>query len=125
MTESPNAYESFGEVEALLRSAANYVQVSKDLRPRVLDAARLSNGERRIRRSIYQAALTAALLTWCVTSSVSKFDLRDDLRSLSLATASPVSTTRIGGVAGDASWGLVEAYTELRLRQADVFRPKL
>ncbi len=125
MTDLPNAFESFGEVEALLRSAADYVQVSRDLRPRVLDAARLNSGERRIRRYIYKGALTAALLIWCVTASISKLDFRDDLRSLSLATTSPVAASGISGGAGDGSWRLVEAYTELRVRQADVFRLKL
>lgn len=110
-----------------MRSAANYVQVSKDLRPRVLDAARLTSGERRVRRFIHQAALVAALLTWCVTASVNRLDMRDDLRELSLVTGSayPISTSRVSGGAGDAAWVLVDAYTELRCRQADVLRLKL
>ena len=110
-----------------MRSAANYVQVSKDLRPRVLDAARLTSGERRVRRYIRQAALIAALLTWCVTASVNRLDMRDDLRELTLATASsyPISNSRISDGAGDAAWVLVDAYTELRGRQADVLRLKL
>jgi len=125
--DSPNLNEPLGDIEALVRSAANYVQVSKDLRPRVLDAVRLTNVERRARRYIYQAALFAALVTWCVTASVHRLDMRDDLRELSLATASayPISNSRISGGAGDAAWVLVDAYTELRGRQADVLRLKL
>ena len=126
MVDSPNSFESFEEVEALLRSAANYVQVSKDLRPRVLEAARLNSGERRIRHFIQQAALAAALLMWCVTASVDRLDLRDDLRNLSLAAAaSPVAGQAISSGTGDGSWELVDAYTELRVRQAGVLRLKL
>ncbi len=127
MIDSSNVNESFGEIEALVRSAANYVQVSKDLRPRVLDAARLTSGERRIRRYIHQAALFAALLTWCVTTTVNQLDMRDDLRELTFAAtnANPVSNTRVSSGASDAAWSLVDAYTELRGRQADVLRLKL
>ena len=125
--DSPNLNEPLGDIEAMVRSAANYVQVSKDLRPRVLDAARLTSSERRVRRYIHQAALMAALLTWCITASVNRLDMRDDLRELSLATASmyPISHNRITGGAGDAAWVLVDAYTELRGRQADVLRLEL
>jgi hypothetical protein len=53
--------------------------------------------------------------------------MRDDLRELTLATTSayPISNTRISSGAGDAAWTLVDAYTELRGRQADVLRLKL
>jgi hypothetical protein len=49
------------------------------------------------------------------------------LRSLTLATSGtyPVSTSRVSSGAGDAAWVLVDAYTELRERQADVLRLKL
>ena len=82
--DSSDYCEPLSEIEVMVRSAANYVQVSKDLRPRVLDAARLTSGERRVRRFIHQAALMAALLTWCVTTSVNRLDMRDDLRELNL-----------------------------------------
>ena len=125
--DSTNAYEPLSDIEAMVRSAGNYVQVSKDLRPRVMDAARLTSGERRVRRYIQRAALFAAVLTWWVTASVNRLDMRVDLRDLSLATAGayPISSSRIGSTAGDAAWVLVDAYTDLRGRQADVLRSKL
>jgi hypothetical protein len=69
----------------------------------------------------------AALLTWFVTASINRLDIRDDVRELSLATTStyPISHNRISGGAGDATWVLVDAYTELRGRQADLLRLKL
>jgi hypothetical protein len=125
--EPPNWNEQVSEVEALVRSAANYVQVSKDLRPRVLEAARLTNGERRARRCIRQVALAAALLTWVVTTSVNKLDIRDNLRQLTLVAAGPyaASGNRETGGAEEAAWSLVDAYTDLRYRQAEVLRPSL
>jgi hypothetical protein len=125
--DSPNIDEPLSDIEALIRSAGNYVQPSKDLRPRVLDAARLTSGERRARRFIHQAALVAALLTWFVTASVNRLDMRDDLRELTFATSSsyPLSSNRISGGPSGSAWTLVDAYTQLRDRQADVLRLKL
>jgi hypothetical protein len=124
---SSDSYEPLSDIETMVRSAADYVQVSNDLRPRVLEAARESSGERRARRFIQQAALFAALLTWCVTASVSKLDMRDELRELSLATTGsyPISNNRVSDGASSAAWALVDAYTELRERQAGVLRLKL
>ena len=56
VTDSSDSYEPLSDIEAMVRSAANYVQVSNDLRPRVLEAAREKSGERRARRFIRQAA---------------------------------------------------------------------
>jgi len=127
VTESPSWDEQVSEVEAIVRSAASYVQVSKDLRPRVMEMARLTNGERRARRCIRQVALAAALLTWVVTSSVNKFDMRDNLRQLTLVAAGPYAAAndRASGAAEEAAWSLVDAYTDLRYRQAEVLRPSL
>src|SRR5215217_1007222 len=109
VTESPSWDEQVSEVEAIVRSAGNYVHASKDLRPRVLETARLTNGERRARRCIRQVALAAALLTWVVTTSVNKFDMRDNLRQLTLVAAGPYASAndRGSGAAEEAAWSLV------------------
>ena len=69
----------------------------------------------------------AALVTWCVTASVNRLDMREDLRELTMATAGsfPVSGGRVSSGDGGAAWVLVDAYTELRVRQAGVLRMKL
>jgi hypothetical protein len=115
------------DIEALVRSAGNYVQVSKDLRPRVLEAARLKCGERRARSIVRKTALMAALLMWCVTASIRSLDMRDNLREMTIVAAGsyPASASRASGGNGDIGWSLVDAFTELRCRQADVLRPKL
>jgi hypothetical protein len=92
-----------------------------------MEVARLTNGERRARRCIRQVALAAALLTWVVTTSVNKLDIRDNLRQLTLVAAGPysVSNDRGSGGAEEAAWSLVDAYTDLRCRQAEVLRSAL
>jgi hypothetical protein len=116
-----------GDVEELIRSAGNYVQVSTDLRPRVLEAARLRGGERRARSVVRKAALVAALLMWCVTASIRSLDMPDNLRELTIVAAGayPASASHASGGNNDVGWSLVDAFTELRCRQADVLRPKL
>jgi hypothetical protein len=117
--------DDVADVEELVRSAGNYVQVSKDLRPRVLESARLHSGERRARSVVRKAALIAALLMWCVTASIRSLDMPENLRELTIVATSPVSAGHVSSGNGDIGWTLVDAFTELRCRQADVLRPKL
>lgn len=115
------------DVEELIRGAGNYVQVSKDLRPRVLEAARLKSGERQARSVVRKAALVAALLTWSVTTSIRSLDIPENLRELTIVAAGtyPASASHASGGNNDVGWSLVDAFTELRCRQADVLRPKM
>ena len=50
MGDIPNWHESAREVEAMLLAAGGYVRASDDLRPRVLEGARLQRRELRARR---------------------------------------------------------------------------
>ena len=84
MDNIPNWHDTAGEVEAMLLAAGDYVRASDDLRPRVLEAARLQRRELRARRMIRRAAVAVVLLA-AFTASVahqaksldgrSKFDL--------------------------------------------------
>jgi hypothetical protein len=114
-----------GEVEELIRSAGNYVQVSKDLRPRVLEAARLKTGERRARSVVRKTALIAALLMWFTTASIRSLDMPENLRELTIVATGSMPASHVSGGNGDVGWSLVNAFTELRGRQAEVLRPKL
>ncbi len=119
--------EELVEVEAMIRSAGDYVQVSRDLRPRLLDKARLTNKERRVRRYIRHAGLVAALLTWIVTATVERMNGASEWREATLSTATGAASTTIKGSAGgdESAWGLVDGFTELRGKQAEVLRMKL
>jgi hypothetical protein len=114
-----------GDVQDLIRSAGNYVQVSKDLRPRVLEAARLKTGERRARSVVRKTALIAALLMWFTTASIRSLDMPENLRELTIVATGAMPASHVSGGNGDVGWSLVNAFTELRGRQAEVLRPKL
>ena len=91
MGKSAEQFEQFNEIEAIVRSAGDYVRVSNELRPRVLEMARLSNGERRVRRCIRGIGLVAALLIWCVTVSIGRLPTDDNLSRLALIATTPCS----------------------------------
>ena len=55
------ARSTHSDVEAMIRAAGEYVRASDDLRPRVLEAARLQYRERRARRWIRHAAVLVLL----------------------------------------------------------------
>jgi len=116
--------EKFNEIEAIVRSAGNYVRVSNDLRPRVLERARLTNGERRTRRCIRDVGLVAAFVIWSVTVSIGRLETEDNLSRLSLITATPCATAPSEVRAGndEAAWTLVDGFKELRTRQAAALR---
>jgi hypothetical protein len=119
-------FDGLGEVEAMIRSAGDYVQVSRDLRPRLMDSARLATSERRIRRYIRHAALVAALLTWSVTATIDRMNGASDFRELTLTATAvcPTASVRAGGP-DDAAWVLVDAVTGLRDKQAEILHSKL
>jgi len=122
MNESADGCESFGEVESLIRIAGDYVQPSRDFRPRVLEAARLESGERRARRCIGRVALFAALLGLFTFSGVERLETPDAFRHLTLVASASHVLSMQDASGGDSSWTLVEAYTELRRRQAEMLR---
>lgn len=121
------AYESVDELERLIRGAGDYLEVSRDLRPRVIEEARTTQGERHARRWVGRAACLAAT----VAIVISLGSLRGDRSRVSqepLAAASPQeffertqSHTMHSGV--ELPWSLVEVFSELRRQQAESLRP--
>jgi hypothetical protein len=125
MAELPDDIESLAEIEALVRSAADYVRPSDDLRPRVLECARSVTKERQAKRWIGHLATCALALGLLVAATrqpdaaASREPARAALGYRLLWTAQPT----IG--ASDASWSMVDSFTELRRRQAELLRPAL
>jgi hypothetical protein len=121
---SVERFEQFNEIEAIVRSAGDYVRVSNELRPRVLEMTRLANGERRARRCIRDVGLVAALLTWCVTASIGRLPTDDNLSRLAVIATTPCSSaaSEVSPGNGEAAWTLVDGFKELRVRQAAVLR---
>jgi hypothetical protein len=127
MGDIPNWHESAGEVEAMLLAAGGYVRPSDDLRPRVLETARLQRRELRARRLIRRAAAAVVLLA-VFTASVAhqatsrsaggKFDLMA-ADSQAMHDRAAMRAASAGGI----SWGLVDAFSELKQEQSEAIRP--
>jgi hypothetical protein len=107
------SFEPLDDIEALLRSAEDYVRPSEDLRPRVLEAARAQRGEQRAVSWVRYAAIAAAA-AGALISSTFEPGMAASMGAL------PVTTVAQGG---DFGWNLVESFTELRRRQAELLRP--
>jgi hypothetical protein len=111
---------AFAEVESLIRSAGRYVQVSEDLRPRVLEAAYLERNERQARRTIARLTLVALLL---VGLSISLAPSGRDLDNWSASRWDWLLAAESAARPGDGNWNFVDSFTELRRRQAEALRP--
>jgi hypothetical protein len=121
--------EPLSEVEAMVRAAGQYVQVSRDLRPRVLETARTECGERRARRSIRQLAIVVVLLTVFATPSGRGLGTESARYPAMLAAldSQHIFSQAEDKVArgGERGWAMVEAFTDLRRQQASVLRLEL
>lgn len=111
------------DVEDLVRQAGGYVRPSDELRPRVIEAARAESSERRAQRRIWQAAL--ALAVWGIISTATAGPLSTDspfsagmLHAQAELRQADMHQAEIGA----AGWGMVESFTDLRRRQADLLR---
>ena len=120
MLDSCESFDEICEIEAIVRSAADYVVVSNDLRPRILEAARLSSGEKRARRRIRHTGLIAALLAWLLAASIDRMPTAENLQRLTLIATGTCSVSSGDGSvsSGNGAWALVDAYSELRSRRA-------
>jgi hypothetical protein len=110
------------DVEALVRLAGNYVRASDDLRPRVLETARSQHGQRRARRRIWQSAVCVLLLGLFVTSVFQQPALFGTGLETNSGSAQLISGVETVTREVDSSWGIVESFTELRRRQAELLR---
>ena len=113
------------QVEQLIRQAAFYVDVSEDLRPRVLENAR----ERQVRRnSAWRATLLlVAMIAW--GSSLERLGSywRASPASVVDATVCPTAVDIFSltdseslSRGGADAWSMAQAFVELRTRQAQL-----
>jgi hypothetical protein len=125
MAETSGDFRPFSELEALVRSAGDYVRASDDLRPRVLESARSASGERRAQRRIGQMAVWA--LAFAVLTAAIRQQPEWTENSLPAAdqTARLLSQTPRAAALGDSSWDMVDSFTALRRRQAELLRLEL
>jgi hypothetical protein len=124
VTECREPFDPLSDLEAMVRAAGGYVQPSEDLRPRVLEAARAQQGEKRARRWIRRAAACVVLVAVLAASASRMAGLGVDPELALNATDSQAMHSRAESYSSgrDLSWGLVKAFTELRRRQSAAFR---
>jgi hypothetical protein len=122
MIASRGEYDPLRETEALIRSAAGYVCVSSDLRPRVVEAAHLNRREQRARCVIRRIAIAVVFVMWSVICTVDRMNVERASHWLSTTpeNASRISSRSTGGVGED--WTLVDSFAELRDKLAETLR---
>jgi len=109
-------------IEALLRSAGDYVRPSEDLRPRVLETARLERRERGMQTRFWQVA-AVVFLCGMLTSPAGDRSGSASVRPPAALKASEILIhVEAAARAADPSWEMVESFNELRLRQAEMLR---
>jgi hypothetical protein len=121
--DSHDCLEPLSDIEALVRSAGSYVQASRDLRPRVLETAREERDEQRLARRIWQAAVLVVLIATFLMSPRHRPEVPD--RGTSPTAAHPGEYSLFPEASegyGDFNWGMVESFTEMRRRQAELLR---
>jgi len=122
VTEPLNC-QPLDEIEALIRTARDYVRPSNDLRPRVLETARLERREQRIQRQFWHIA---ALIFFCGMLTHSIREMPEVVAAPSNETAVDASSIFSSAAAvspsRDPSWEMVESFTQLRRRQAELLR---
>jgi hypothetical protein len=120
MLDPRAACDPLEHIEALVRSAQDYVQVSRDLRPRVLETARAQRAEHRAMRRIWQVAVFVVFAGLFTMSERQRPERIDTSHARAAADAGYFSSPT--GASGDSAWGMVESFTEMRRRQAELLR---
>jgi hypothetical protein len=127
VVESYEEFESMrdlqSEIEAAVGAASGYVRASDDLRPRVLENARIARREWRVQLINRIAAVGIFVLAMSTTafrapsvSTVNPHSLIWIVRS-SNSLFIPAQATALQG--SELAWQLVDSFTDLRRRQAD------
>jgi hypothetical protein len=117
----PRPADSFEELEALIRSAGNALQTSVDLRPRVLEAARQRRDCLSFQGLLQQAAILL-LIGGLMSAVVAEPWGRAADHEAALGLGASLTSTDTTVSTGDPGWSMVESFTKVRRRQADLFR---
>ena len=123
MIEHDSANAEFRDIEEMVRAAGGYLEVSDDLRPDTLEEARNETRETSSRSwigivavAVVFLAVSAGMLRGHLSSAPSlMMDVGADGDQLAAVASRKAARTR-----ADASWSLVDAFLELRQRQASL-----
>jgi hypothetical protein len=125
MLEHANMDADFRDVEEMIRAAGDYLDVTEDLRPRTLERAR--DESRKAATRFWIAALAVAAVVFSMSAGMVRSHLTSApplLAGVSSNSDQLYDTARqkAAQANADPSWSLVEAFSELRQRQASLFR---
>jgi hypothetical protein len=114
--------DSLDEIESLVRDAGRFVRPSQDLRPRTLESARAACHERWAQRRLWQLTLVVAIIATLTQS----LDDRLEVVGLHQGRFSPAAghgtSSELAPAPSDAGWTMVDSFTDLRRRQAEMLR---
>ena len=123
VTESWEMDNSMNAVEEAIRDAGGFVQASDDLRPRVLESARLNRREQRARRMIGKLACMCVVLALALSSIGERLQvMAEGSRPIDSAGVFSMIEAKSLRSNTDVGWGFVEVFTDLRRQQANSFR---
>jgi hypothetical protein len=125
MTDFQADFDSLDEIETLVRAAGDYVRASDDLRPRVLEAARVVRTEQRARWRVCQLAACALLLGLFVVAARRHAEMPATRSQSGGPTGRLLSQAPPAAVASESVWEMVDSFTDMRRRQAEVLRLEL
>ena len=123
MRDAPELFDPLDELESLVQMAGNFVRASDDLRPRVLETARLERRQRQVQQHFWQAAFVLVLLGMFSTSLSDRIEAASS-QAFGRAGDWLSSPDTVASTSG-STWEMVESFTELRRRQAEMLRPAL
>ena len=119
MSDSLGMHDRFGEVEALVQAAGEYVYASDDLRPRVLETAKTVRDERRRQRWVRHATIAAAIVSMAVSVGSSTRGSRLEIVGVdAVYQQAALNASR----SGELGWGLVQTFSDLREQQSEKLR---
>ena len=123
MIEHAATYEEFRDVEEMVRAAGDYLEVTEDLRPQTVERARNESRKTSTRSQITVVAVIVVFLG--ISTGVLRGRLSstppllagagaggDQLYAAALSEAARANV--------DPTWSLVDAFRELRQRQANL-----
>ena len=116
MIEHADERAEFHEIEKIVRAAGDYLEVTDDLRPRTLEAARDSSRDTSTRSRIAVLAVVTIVLAVCPGQFRHPIPAASSLTSLD--SAELYRTVRLANI--DSNWSVVDAFRGLRERHASV-----
>ncbi len=123
MIEHAGVNAGFCDIEEMVRAAGEYLDVSDDLRPRTLEEARDDRRETSTRSWIAVLAVAVVFLAMYAGKFHGRLSSASPLKAVVSADCDQLyaaAQQKAAQANVDPSWSLVDAFSELRQRQASL-----